>query len=110
MQAGLLPYQTMGDVGAYQRGEQELALEDDINRYNYEAQRDVQNLNNYMQLLQGAPWSSTSTGTMAGAGNSGSRTTGALGGALTGASMGSAFGPWGTALGAIGGGLFGGWG
>lgn len=35
------------------------------------------------------------------------KTAGALGGAATGASMGSAFGPWGTAIGAVGGGLMG---
>lgn len=38
------------------------------------------------------------------------RSAGALGGALAGAQFGSSFGPWGTAIGAIGGGLLGGYG
>jgi hypothetical protein len=108
MQTAMMPYDTMGQVGAYRRGEAEAALEDSINRYNYEGQRPIQNLNNYMQLLQGAPWGSTSTGQMAGGGRSGFSGGGAMGGALTGAQLGSMFGPIGTGIGAIGGGLLGG--
>ena len=108
MQTAMMPFQTMGDVGAYRRGEAEVALEDDINRYNYEGQRGIQNLNNYMGLLQGAPWGGSSTGTMTGGGRSSGGAVGALGGAMTGAQLGSMFGPIGTGIGAIGGGLLGG--
>jgi len=105
MQTAMMPYNVMGDVGAYQRGEQEMALQEDMNRYQYNQQLPVQNLNNYMQMLQGAPWGSSSTSQMPDRGFSG---TGALGGAMTGASLGGMFGPLGMGIGAIGGGLLGG--
>jgi len=100
MQAGMLPGQIVGGVGEYNRGNQELALQDDMARWNYEQQLPQQNLATYMNYLQGAPWSSTSTGTMPGQGG-GFSGSGALGGAMAGMSM---FGP----LGALGGGLLGG--
>lgn len=59
---------------------------------------------NFMQgLISGSPYQQT-TGPNP---NYTSRAQGAMGGAMAGASMGSYFGPWGTAIGAIGGGLLG---
>ncbi len=57
------------------------------------------------QALGGAPSGGTSTTSQSGGGYN--RTTGVLGGAATGASIGSSFGPWGTAIGAGAGGLAG---
>jgi len=107
LQAGMMPSQGGSQYGQFQRQQDELALQDDLNRYNYEQNAPQQNLATYMNYLQGAPWGSTSTGTMPsqGGGFSGS---GTLGGAMAGAQLGSMFGPIGTGIGAIGGGLLGG--
>jgi hypothetical protein len=84
-------------------------MEDQAARWDFGQNSPQMNLDNYLQRL----------GMVAGgAGNTTSgmtptyrnRTAGGLGGALGGAQLGSAFGPWGTAIGAIGGGLLGAYG
>lgn len=102
MSATMQPYQTIGEVGAYNRGEQELALQDDMSRHAFEQESPYANLNNYAQIVQGAPWGSTSTSNMAGADRGGFSAGGAMGGAM----LGSAFGPIGTVAGGLLGGLF----
>ena len=78
----------------------------DIEKYNYNNNKDFNYLSDYIGLLNGATGSSSMTKAPGQAGMS--PLTGALGGALSGASMGSAFGPIGTGIGALAGGLFGG--
>ena len=77
----------------------------DIERYNYDAQRALQALSTYNQLIQGSYGGTTNTtGQQAG----GSRLGGALGGVLTGASAGSLVGGVpGAIIGGLGGGLLG---
>lgn len=60
------------------------------------------NLDDYLRRVSGNLGSTTTTP------SSRNRLAGAAGGALAGAQLGSYFGPWGTAIGAVGGGLFGG--
>jgi len=109
LQAGMIPSQGVSQYGQFQRQQDELALQDDLNRYSFEQNAPQQNLATYMNYLQGAPWGSTSTGTMPsqGGGFSGS---GALGGAMAGSSLAGALSlsnPF-TAAAMIGGGLLGG--
>ena len=74
-----------------------------------------QNLQNYTNVLATTPKSTTHTGNTNSQSigyqpqqqTSSSPLMGLAGGALTGAQMGSSFGPWGTAIGAAGGGLLG---
>jgi len=109
MQAGMMPAQGVSQYGDYLRSGDELALQADMDRYNYNQMLPQQNLATYMGYLQGAPWGSTSTGTMPGQGG-GFSGSGALGGAAMGASLANiapALGPFGIPL-AIGGGLLGG--
>lgn len=98
MQASLMPSQTVGQVGQFYRGMDEMALQSDMDRFNYNEQLPYQNLSNYMNVLQGAPWGSTTT-SPAQKGNP-------LTGAASGAMIGSMFGPIGTIGGALLGGLF----
>lgn len=60
-------------------------------------------LNNYSNLIQGQYGGNTSTTTP----YYQNQAAGAMGGAMGGAALGSSFGPWGTGIGALGGGLMG---
>ena len=82
----------LGGVGA--------AREQQAGRY---ADEPYTRLQRYMGLVGGGGYGGTTTTT----GQGGSPMMGALGGAATGASMGSMFGPWGAAIGGVGGGLMG---
>lgn len=76
-------------------------MEDQVRRYDTEQNRPGQTLDSYLQRISGNMGQTTETPIYR------NRTGGALGGALGGAQLGSNFGPWGTAIGAIGGGLLG---
>lgn len=105
-----MPFDIMGEVGAYQRGEDELALQERMMRHQFPYERKIRNLDNYMAFLQGAPWNSQTSAKVGGQDRN--RATGVLGGALMGGSLASAvpgLGGLGIPL-AIGGGLIGGWG
>lgn len=112
LQASLMPSQVMGQVGDFYRGFDEMALGSNMDRWNYNQNLPYQNLSNYMNVLQGAPWGSSTTGQAPGT----SPLIGALGGGLAGAAaapmMGSMLGlanpvTWPFALGgAVLGGLF----
>ena len=116
MQAQMSPFETMAGVGAYNRGEQELALQDQLARFEYEQNLPYTNLQNYMAIVNGAPWGSTANTDVGGTsrgfnamgalggGMMGASAAGALSGTALGASMGSALGP----VGIIGGALLGG--
>lgn len=82
-------------------------MEDQAARWDFSQNAPQHNLDNYIARITGGYPGGTQTNTTPTYRN---RTSGAAGGAMAGAQMGSAFGPWGTAIGAIGGGLLGGWG
>ncbi|HEY4250647.1 MAG TPA: hypothetical protein VGM87_05590 [Roseomonas sp.] len=73
-----------------------------LDQWNYP----LQQLQTRLGALGGTPYGGTSSTTMPVAGKDPAM--GALGGAASGAAAGSMFGPWGTAIGAVGGALYGG--
>lgn len=90
------------NAGAAQQSQAQNELSDIVNRYNLQQQRPYTNLSNYAQTIYGSPSFPSQTQPYFR-----NTSAGALGGALSGAQLGSMFGPWGTAIGAIGGGLLG---
>lgn len=84
-------------------------MEDQAARWDFGQNAPQVNLDNYLQrlgMVAGGAGNTTNASTP----TYRNRTSGALGGAMTGAQMGSYFGPWGTGIGAIAGGLLGGFG
>lgn len=82
-------------------------MEDQAARWDFSQNAPQMNLDNYIARVTGSYPGQNATQSTPTYRN---RTAGAAGGAMAGAQIGSAFGPWGTAIGAIGGGLLGGWG
>lgn len=110
--AGMAPQMAQADyndlqarmgIGGMQQGQQEAILADDIARFNFEQNRDVDRLARYMGLIGGGYGSTQQTATP----TYNNRLAGGLGGALGGASLGSMFGPMGAGIGAGLGGLAG---
>lgn len=99
--------QALGGVGGQVEDLAGRLMEDQAARWDFSQNAPQMNLDNYLARITGAYPGQNATQTTPTYRN---RTAGAAGGALAGAQMGSAFGPWGTAIGAIGGGLLGGWG
>lgn len=99
--------QALGGVGGQVEDLTGRLMEDQAARWDFSQNAPQINLDNYLARVTGAYPGQNATQTTPTYRN---RTAGAAGGALAGAQMGSAFGPWGTAIGAIGGGLLGGWG
>lgn len=110
-QANLGRINAMLQSGQMQDQYTQSLLEDQINRWNFDQNRDLSKLQNYMALVGGGAYGSTEKMTSPvttpnrlltslGGAASGAMAGGALGGALSGAGMGSAIGPWGTAIGA----------
>jgi hypothetical protein len=95
-------------IGQYQQDQQQQLINAAMDRWNFNQNQPLANLQAYNQILQGgATLGSTSS-------NNGTQSqgrnpfTGALGGAAMGASLGSVFPVIGTGIGAIGGALLGG--
>jgi hypothetical protein len=82
-------------------------MEDQAARWDFSQNAPQINLDNYIARVTGSYPGQNSTQTTPTYRN---RTAGAVGGAMAGAQMGSYFGPWGTGIGAIGGGLLGAYG
>lgn len=82
-------------------------MEDRAARWDFSQNAPQINLDNYINRITGGYPGGTVNSTTPTYRN---RTAGAAGGALAGAQMGSSFGPWGTLIGAVGGGLLGGYG
>jgi hypothetical protein len=99
--------QALGGVGGQVEDLTGRLMEDQAARWDFDQNAPQTNLDNYIARITGGYPGGTSTQTTPTYRN---RTAGAAGGAMAGAQMGSMFGPWGTAIGAIGGGLLGGWG
>lgn len=107
VQAGSVPGQLGSQFADWTAGFQQQALDDQIARWNYYQQLPLAATQAYSGLVSGmGGMGGTQTAQMPG----GSRTAGAAGGALAGAQIGSSFGPWGALIGAVGGGLLGGYG
>lgn len=97
----------LGGVGSQVEDLAGRLMQDQSARWDYSQNAPQVNLDNYIARITGGYPGGTATNTTPTYRN---RTAGAAGGALSGASMGSSFGPWGTAIGAIAGGLLGGYG
>lgn len=99
--------QALGGVGSQVEDLGGRLMEDQAGRWDFSQNAPQMNLDNYLARITGAYPGQNATQTTPTYRN---RTAGAAGGALSGASMGSSFGPWGTAIGAVAGGLLGGYG
>lgn len=104
---GLQPGQTMLDIGGAYEGLAGDYLQDAMTRYNYAANAGRSNVGWLADMMNGLPAGQNSSGSGTVPNQPRNRTMTGLGGAATGASMGSYFGPWGAAIGGIGGGLLG---
>jgi hypothetical protein len=103
------PAAQLAQVGSAYEGMDQQLLNDEIQRFEYAQNAPQMQLDNYIARLGGvSPFAGgTTTEQTPIYRNKGA---GFLGGAMSGASIGSTFGPWGTAIGALGGGLLGGMG
>lgn len=92
-------------TGQISEGYQDVALQDAVNRFNFAQQAPYQKLQSYLSGAYGAPMGSQGSVTTSGGGRS--QAAGVLGGAASGAAIGSMFGPQGAliggGIGAIGG-------
>jgi hypothetical protein len=95
------PAETLGGVGDVQYAMNQAQLQDTINKYNYNQVAPYLQAKDIMSLIAGLPGqeTTTSTGNVAGT----NPATSAVGSALSGAAVGSAFGPGGALIGAAGG-------
>ena len=100
------PGQLASQIGTQLTADQQSQINADMARWNFQQQLPYSMLSDYMSLLAGAPGGTTAS-TMYGGQQTSNPLMGALGGASSGAAVGSMFGPWGTGIGAIGGGLLG---
>lgn len=100
-------YQALQGVGGQVEDLAGRMMEDQAARWDFSQNAPQMNLDNYIARITGAYPGQSATQTTPTYRN---RTAGAAGGAMAGAQMGSMFGPWGTGIGAIAGGLLGGWG
>jgi hypothetical protein len=91
-------------VGNMQYGQDQANMQDDVNRWNFYQNRDMNKLAQYMGMVNGG-YGATNTTSQPVYNN---RLASGVGGALGGAQLGGMFGgPWGAAAGALGGGLLG---
>lgn len=106
-QQGLLtPGMAAEQIGQQRTADEQAQIDAEMQRWNYGQQLPYSMISDYLAILSGAPGGTTAS-TMSGPSQQRSALMGGLGGAMSGAGMGSMFGPWGTAIGAIGGGLYG---
>lgn len=99
--------QALGGVGGQVEDLAGRYMEDQAARWDFSQNAPQMNLDNYLARVTGAYPGQNATQTTPTYRN---RTAGAAGGAMAGAQVGSTFGPWGTLIGAVGGGLLGGYG
>lgn len=103
-QSAQLPGQMLSQIGAQNESFQQALINENINKWNFNENRDRQALADYLQMVQGS-YGGTSTATGPGAYQP-SRTQTMLGGAASGAALGAATGI-GAPIGAIAGALMG---
>lgn len=98
------PAQTVGAVGDVRQALEQAQLGEKAAQFSWDQMAPYLQSKEILSFLQGIPGgSTTSTGQSEASTPRRNPIMGALGGAATGASLGSAFGPWGTAIGALGG-------
>lgn len=103
---GQMPGQAMLDIGGMYEGQAQNYINDDRARYEYQSQAPWGNLERYAGLMGALPSTQNSTQNNQVPGPNRLMTT--AGGAMSGAAMGTSIMPgWGTAIGAIAGGLYG---
>jgi hypothetical protein len=85
-------------TGQIAEGYQDVALQDAVNRFNFQQQAPYMKLQSYLSGAYGAPMGTQGSVTTPTYGRN--QAAGALGGAASGAALGSSFGPYGTAIGA----------
>lgn len=95
------------NVGTTLQGEQQNQIGSDMGRWNYYQGAPQQNLGNFAGTVMGGAGFGGGQSQTGPNPNYTSPQQGAMGGAMAGAGMGSSFGPWGAAIGAVGGGLLG---
>lgn len=106
--SALLPGQTMAQVGGFERGFEQAAIQDEMSRFYNQNFFPLMIAQQIAGTAFGYPGGSTLASTQGAGGGGNSQLTGALGGAVGGAAMGTAIMPgWGTAAGAVMGGLMG---
>lgn len=102
--AGAVPGQLSSQFADWGAGFQQRALQDQMDRWNYYQNLPLNTAQQYSGLVSGmGGLGGTQTTRLPG----GSSAAGAMGGAMAGAQLGSYFGPWGTLIGAVGGGVLG---
>ncbi|MGI9490505.1 MAG: hypothetical protein ACR2RF_32350 [Geminicoccaceae bacterium] len=108
-QADYLDIGQLGQVGASRENLERMALQDEMSRFQFGQQEPTSRIQDYMGIISGsAPLlGGAGTVTAQGGGGGGFSPMGTLGGAASGAAMGSMFGPIGMGVGALGGGLLG---
>lgn len=107
-QMSLLPANVLSGVGQQQRQFEQAKLTEEAQRYITDQLLQFELAKQVAGLAFGIPGGSTTTTASAFIPKPESNPLmGGLGGAMTGASIGSAFGPWGAAIGGVGGGLIG---
>lgn len=94
----------MYNMGARAQAQDQRYLDERLNNFYDERDYGWGQLNNLAGIAGGMPYGQTTTSTMTMPRNRGA---GVAGGAMAGAGIGSAFGPWGAGIGAVGGGLLG---
>lgn len=99
-QMGMMPMQTLGDVGSYRRAISDQALQSDMNRWNYLQEQPYSLADRYLAALNQTPWGQASTAEQEVP--QPSTAANAVGGGLLGYSL------MGSPIGAIGGALLGG--
>lgn len=99
-QAGLMGGNILGGIGSQFQGMDQAAINEAMARHNFPTTATNQYINQ-LGVLSGGNLGGTTIGTESG----GSDLLSAAGGAMSGAKLGSTFGPWGTAAGALLGGL-----
>jgi hypothetical protein len=109
LQTSLLPSQIYGQVGSQLQGQEQLGIDEAMQRYAYEQNAPWAALERYSNLLQGGLGFSNTTGTTTGPRSQSNPMAGALGGGMMGysaAPMLGLTGPFGALGGAVLGGLF----
>lgn len=106
-QAGLFGPGTQGAVGAQQRGLEQAQLSEQQQRETLQQLLPLLQAQQLFGLTAASPGAEGFTTVQPATPGDPSKLQGALGGAVTGATLGSSFGPIGTGIGAIGGGLLG---
>jgi len=89
MQAGMMPYDIMSQIGGQYQGQQQQAINEAMQRFGFNQDAGYNRAADYLSILQGTPWGG-STQSMD---QSGSRLGGALGGGALGYGIGSSLFP-----------------